>query len=51
MTFTKYPCKNFKKGYMPCELCVINKTYIDLQNVECQSCFEPDYSEVKMWEK
>lgn len=44
---TKYPCKNFKRGYMPCELCVINKTYIDLQNADCNSCFEPDMNFIK----
>ena len=39
--FTKYKCKHFKAGYMPCELCVIHKTFIDLQNADCNSCFAP----------
>lgn len=39
--FTKYKCKNYKEGYTPCELCLIHKTYIDLQNTECHSCFAP----------
>ena len=45
--FTNYHCKNFKKGYMTCELCVINRRYIDLQNSNCCSCFEPDLNSVK----
>lgn len=44
---TNYRCKNFKKGYMECELCIINKTYIDLQNADCQSCFEPELNDIK----
>lgn len=42
-----YHCKNFRRGYIPCELCVINKTYAELQKVECQSCFSPLVDEVK----
>lgn len=37
----KFKCKNFIKGYIPCELCVINKEYIDFQNANMVSCFEP----------
>ena len=44
---TNYRCKNFKKGYTKCELCIINKTYIDLQNADCQSCFEPELNNIK----
>lgn len=44
---TRYMCKNFQKDNMTCELCIINKTYIDIQNVECQSCFEPELTEIK----
>lgn len=44
---TKYMCKNFQKDNIICELCIINKTYIDIQNVECQSCFEPEFNEIK----
>lgn len=44
---TKYMCKNFQRNYTVCELCVINKTYIDIQNCECQSCFEPELNEIK----
>ena len=43
----KYLCKNFKKNNLICELCMINKTYIDIQNVDCQSCFSPDLDGVK----
>ena len=39
--FTQYKCKNYRAGYIHCELCSINKTYIDLQNAECNSCFAP----------
>jgi len=42
-----YQCKNFRKGYIPCELCVINKTYAELQKVECQSCFKPETNSFK----
>ena len=42
-----YYCKNFKKGYTFCELCIINRRYIDLQNADCQSCFEPLLNDVK----
>ena len=44
---TNYKCKNFRPGHMFCELCVINKRYIDLQNTECVSCFEPELNEIK----
>lgn len=44
---TKYSCKNFKSGNIICELCVINKTYIDIQNSECTSCFEPEINSIK----
>ena len=44
---TNYHCKNFKKGNMTCELCIINKRYIDLQNADCESCFEPDLNRIK----
>ena len=47
MVMTKFNCKNFKKGYIPCELCKINKKYIDLQNADCESCFE---AEIKIGE-
>lgn len=36
-----YKCANFIKGNTNCELCIINRTYIDLQNTDCQSCFKP----------
>lgn len=38
---TSFFCKNFKKDDLICELCIINKTYIDVQNVSCNSCFAP----------
>ena len=44
---TKYKCKNFKKDYIICELCVINRKYIDLQNADCVSCFAPELNEIK----
>ena len=47
MQTKKFRCKNFKKDYTICELCVANKTYIDIQNTECQSCFKPDLNSVK----
>lgn len=42
-----YSCKNFKKGYIPCEMCVINKTYVEIQQVDCKSCFSPDLNNIK----
>lgn len=42
-----YLCKNFRRGYIPCEMCVINKTYVELQKADCKSCFEPDTNSVK----
>ena len=44
---TKYFCKNFNKENLICQLCVANKTYIDIQNVDCQSCFSPDLNNIK----
>ena len=44
---TKYFCKNFQQGNVICELCLINKTYIDIQNVDCKSCFEPEINSLK----
>lgn len=44
---TNFNCKNFRPGYSFCELCRINKKYIDLQNNECKSCFEPDMFNIK----
>ena len=44
---TNYHCKNFKKGHMTCELCIVNRRYIDLQNANCESCFEPDLNHIK----
>lgn len=38
----KARCINYKPGYIPCELCIINKEYIDLQNAKCVSCFKAD---------
>lgn len=38
---TKFKCKNYRPGYMPCEVCVHDKEYIVLQNANCVSCFEP----------
>ena len=35
-------CKNFKAGNIICEMCIINKKYVDLQNSKCISCLEPD---------
>ena len=43
---TKYKCKNYRPGYMFCELCVLEKRYIDFQNANCNSCFEPDLTDV-----
>lgn len=40
-------CKNFKVGNIICELCIANKTYIDIQNVDCQSCFKPEINNLK----
>lgn len=42
-----YQCKKFRRGYIPCEMCVINKTYVALQQVNCKSCFEPELNETK----
>lgn len=44
---TSFQCANFKPGYVTCELCRINKRYIDLQNAELVSCFEPDKFNIK----
>ena len=45
--FTNYRCKNFRRGHTTCELCLINRRYIDLQNANCISCFEAELSETK----
>lgn len=34
-------CANFRKGFFNCEICIINKDYVHLQNTKCQSCFKP----------
>lgn len=44
---TNYHCKNFRRGHMTCELCLINRKYVDLQNTECVSCFEAELNEIK----
>ena len=38
----KEKCINFKKGNINCELCIINKLYVDLQNSNAKSCFKTD---------
>lgn len=40
MIKTYEKCKNFRKGNVTCELCIINKEYINLQLANCKSCFE-----------
>ena len=35
-------CINFKEGNITCELCIVNKEYINLQNSNCKSCFKAD---------
>lgn len=42
-----FNCKNFKPGYTFCELCVLNKRYVDLQNSDCKSCFEASEFDIK----
>lgn len=42
-----YQCKNFRKGYVPCEMCVLNKTYVVLQQTDCKSCFQPETNSFK----
>lgn len=36
----KEQCANYRPGFINCELCVLNKEYINLQNTNCKSCFK-----------
>lgn len=33
-------CANYREGNINCELCIINKLYVDLQNSNAESCFK-----------
>lgn len=39
----KEKCINYQEGNINCELCIIDKLYVDLQNSNVKSCFKANH--------